>query len=440
MADFIPFKGLLYNSGRIENLSAVVAPPYDVISKEEQEALYTRDPHNIVRLILGKKQTGDNHRDNEHLRAAAFFSQWMESKVLLRDEQNCFYLTSVDFEYLGRPVTRYGIIGLVRLEPFERGIVLPHERTFSKVKSERLHLMQSCHANFSPIFGLYADHTNALVHLRTVAETQPAEMDLYDIQGLRHKLWRIKDTENISNITNALKDSRIYIADGHHRYETALTYRDWVKQNKPQYDLNHPSNYVMMSLSSLEDPGLIIFPAHRLLKQVPEQELQMLLSKARDYFDFRDFPIEQKTGQGIKDLDAFLHSFKDENVLGVYVKGDRRAHAMKLKKGVMQNRYAQDLPDALLDLDVTVLTRLVMMDLLNFDQERLDDEKKISYRTTALSAIESVRQGRADLAFILNPTKIEQVKRVAEDGLIMPRKSTYFYPKVISGQVMNLLW
>jgi uncharacterized protein (DUF1015 family) len=299
--------------------------------------------------------------------------------------------------------------------------------------------MQSCHANFSPIFGLYADHTNLLGRLRTVAETRPADMDHYDLQSLRHKLWRIKDAESIKNITKAFVSSRIYIADGHHRYETALSYQDWVKQNTPHYHANHPCNYVMMSLSSLEDPGLIIFPAHRLLKQVPGFELKRLMPKTRDYFDLHDFPLDAEMGRGGNLLDAFLHRFKDQNILGVYIKGDHCARAMTLKQGVMKRLYGQHLPDALLDLDVTVLTRLVMMDLLGFDQQRLDDEKKITYRTNASSAIEAVRQGKADVAFILNPTKIDQVKRVAEEGLIMPRKSTYFYPKVISGQVMNLL-
>ncbi len=439
MAEFIPFKGLLYNSERIKDISDVVAPPYDVISPKEQEALYAKDPHNIVRLILGKEQVDDNPDSNAHTRAAGCFSQWMETKVLFQDTKAAFYLTAVDFEFQANPATRYGIIGLVRLEPFEKGIVLPHERTFSKVKSERLQLMKACHANFSPIFGLYSDFGNILFELQNVAENQPADMDLYDIHGLRHRLWRIEDSDRTNLITHALKDSRIYIADGHHRYETALNYREWVKDTTPQFSGDHPANYVMMSLSSMADPGLVIFPAHRLLKDVPGQNIRKFLSGAEEYFDIQTIPVDREIDEGIRTLDSYMDRYKDQNTIGVYINGDHSIRVMILKKGVMKQLFGHEQPDSMLDLDVTVLTRLVMMDLLGFDQDRLDDESKISYRTNSHGAVEAVREGEADLAFILNPTKIEQVRRVAEEGLIMPRKSTYFYPKVISGQVVNLL-
>jgi uncharacterized protein (DUF1015 family) len=414
-----------------------------VISPKEQEALYAKDPHNIVRLILGKKQADDSQDSNPHTRAAGCFKQWMESNVLFRNPKSAFYLTAVDFESQASLATRFGIIGLVRLEPFDRGIVLPHERTFSKVKSERLQLMKACHANFSPIFGLYSDIKDILKDLRHIVENQPADMDLHDIHGLRHRLWRIEDLDKTTHITQALSDSRIYIADGHHRYETALNYREWVGKNDPQFSDDHPANYVMMSLSSMEDPGMVIFPAHRLLKDVSDQQMRRFLSRAEDYFDIQIIPVDsqnnQKLDENVRTLDLFLDRHKDKNTIGVYINGDRCIRVMILKKDVMKHLFGAEEPDCLLDLDVTVLMRLIMMDLLGFDQQRLDDESKISYRTSSHGAIKAVRQGEADLAFILNPTKIEQVKRVAEEGLIMPRKSTYFYPKVLSGQVLNLL-
>ena len=257
MAEIHPFRGILYNPEMIEDMADVTAPPYDVISPRQQEAYYRRHANNVIRLILGKSHPGDAGPSDIHARAAGYFRQWMESKLLVRDETPAFYFTSVTFSLGGQPATRYGIIGCVRLEPFEKGVVLPHERTFSKVKSERLQLMQACHTNFSPIFGLYTDGNGMLEQLIMVSKAQAPDMDFTDDQGLIHKLWRIVDMQMQAHVTAAIKDQCIFIADGHHRYETALNYRNWVKENTPGFDENHPANFVMMSLSSMKDPGMV---------------------------------------------------------------------------------------------------------------------------------------------------------------------------------------
>ena len=438
MAEVLPFRGILYNEAQVHDLAAVVAPPYDVISAEEQNDLYARDSRNVIRLILGKSQNGDQGHLDVHKRASGYFSQWLEQGVLSRDATPSLYLTSVSFSVTGNRISRYGIIGMVRLEPFEKGIVLPHERTFSKVKSERLQLMKACHANFSPIFGLYSDDHGILARLQSHIQNFEADMSLKDSQGLDHKLWRLTDNELLNFVTQSMQDKRIYIADGHHRYETALSYRDWAQTGNPDFSKNHPANYVMMSLSSMADPGLIIFPAHRLLKKVSPAQSGALLKKAAEYFEIHSFPFSGSGEVALSAARAFLEAQAEKNAIGVFIKDHAAIDVLVLKEGVMNRCYADE-PEPLRTLDVTVLTRLLMMDLLGFDQTRLDDESKITYRTTAESAVHAVLHGEGDLAFILNPTRIEQVQRVAEQGLIMPRKSTYFYPKVISGQVMNLL-
>ena len=213
---------------------------------------------------------------------------------MIQDEIPALYLSTVTFSWEGEEFTRLGIIACVRLEPFEKGVVLPHERTFSKVKSERLQLMKYCHANFSPIFSLYSDGDDDLAPLNALVKNSAPEVDVMDDKGQRHCLWPVTDKELIALVGSYFKHQIIYIADGHHRYETALDYRDWVKENDPSYDANHPANFIMMSLSSMEDPGMVVLPAHRLLKHVDTHELDRLAGNAQEYFDIQSFDVESE--------------------------------------------------------------------------------------------------------------------------------------------------
>jgi uncharacterized protein (DUF1015 family) len=439
MAEVKPFKGILYNSTRIHNLAEVVAPPYDVISSSYQQDLHARHPNNVIRLILGKSESDDCEQQAVHERSAGFFQQWLSDGVLMKDSAEAFYLTNVEFQVDQERFARYGIIGLVKLESFEKGIVLPHERTFSKVKTERLSLMKQSRANFCSIFGLYSDKNGILDRVKETIDHRAAEIDITDDKGARHQLWRLTDAQSLSDITSALTHRTIYIADGHHRYETALNYRQWLKETDPNFNDHHSANYVMMSLSSLEDPGMVIFPAHRLLKDVSTDARDSLLGKLKKYFNVQSISMTQGIDLALVQADAILADNKHRNAVSLYMRDERLIHVLVLKDNVMQDQFGAELPEPLLDLDVTVLTRLIMMRLLGFDQARLDDATKITYRTTSREAIDTVMDGKADIAFILNPTRIDQVQRVARHGLIMPRKSTYFYPKIISGQVMNLI-
>jgi len=264
-------------------------------------------------------------------------------------------------------------------------------------------------------------------------------VDLVDDKGHRHCLWPITDPAIIARATSFFQKKIIYIADGHHRYETALSYRDWVKETDPSYRADHPANFVMMSLSSIEDSGMIVLPAHRLLKQVSAQEILSLFKGTSEYFDISSFDVSSGLARALPEFSDALEAHSDRNAIGFFSNEKSMLQVMVLKEGVMTRLFQDRIPPALRDLDVTVLTQLIMMEVMGFDQARLDDEKKISYRTTVTDAVAAVREGEADLAFILNPTKIDQVRKVAENGLIMPRKSTYFYPKVMSGLVFNLL-
>lgn len=440
MASVSPLKGVMYNTQKIGSLRDVVTPPFDVISPRDQEAFYARHPNNIVRVILGKTHPGDSAGNNPHTRAAAYFNTWLTDGTLVRDDRPALYLTVMEFAHGGRSITRYGLIARVGLEPFEKGIVLPHERTFSGVKTERLNLMRASHANFSPIFGLYPDGGGLLELLRAAVADQAPILEFTEHSGFRHRLWRITAAATHRRVTERFAGKKIFIADGHHRYETALNYRDWVAARTPDFTAAHPANHVLMYLCSMTDPGLIILPAHRLLKAIPAADLAALPDRAAPYFDVRTFAFEgDRRADALTACLEALAAQADRKAIAAFAREGRAFHLYTLKPNVMTERFGQELPATLRDIDVTVLTRLILMELLGFDPARLDNEKLIGYTTDPGEAVEAVSAGAYDAAFILNPTKIEQVRNIAEAGLIMPRKATYFYPKVVTGLVMNLL-
>ncbi|MFH1975930.1 MAG: DUF1015 domain-containing protein [Pseudomonadota bacterium] len=441
MAEVIPFKGILYNTEKIGGLADVATPPYDVISKEEQINYHNRHPQNIIRLILGNETESDDEKNNHYTRAAAFFNEWLTYDVLVQDKAPAFYLSSVEFSIEKRMIRRFGIIACVRLEPFEKGIILPHEKTFSKVKSEQLQLMKACHANFSQVFSLFSGKIDSLTVLEKSALSGTAHSDFTDDKGHRHLLWKITDPVIQENISNAYKDKVLYIADGHHRYEAALNYREWASKNNPEFSEKHPANFIMMYLCSMEDPGLIILPTHRLLTGVMESNLSGFELKASKYFDITQIPFDPKTPD--KATRMFVSALRSEsltNKIGVLIKNRNIFYILSLKQQALETNYGSELPESLMRLDVTVLTKLILHEILRFDQTGFDNEKLITYTSSDNEAIEQISSGQFDIAFILNSTKIEQVQKIAGEGLIMPSKSTYFYPKVITGQVINKLF
>ncbi len=440
MATVRPFKGILYNPRIIADYADVTTPPYDVISPDEQAAFYAKHPNNVIRLILNRAEATDSVHDNPHTRAAAFFRHWMAEGILEQDDRPALYLKAITYDHQGKRITRLGLIALVGLEPFDKRIILPHERTFSKVRSERLALMKATHCNFCPIFSLYPDDGGLLETLQAAVGGSAADVDFRDEQDHRHRLWRIVDTAVHAQITAAVKDKRLFIADGHHRYETALNFRAHLQATLPAFDDRHPANFVLMYLCSMSDPGLVILPAHRLLKSVGRREIQKALETARRYFEISAYAFTPDDRQAVQD--RFLRALDegaDRHCIGVYAHGAAVFYLLALRPGIMDDLFRDELDPSLRPLDVSVLTRLVFMKILGFDHQRLDDDQLIGYASTADKALNAIDTARFDVAFLLNPTRIEQVQEVAHKGLIMPRKSTYFYPKVKSGMVMNTL-
>ncbi len=438
MARIIPFQGILYNQDKIDTIADVVAPPYDVISEEKQVELHERHDNNVIKLILGVDKDGDTKENNRHTRAAEFFNKWISDDVLVKDVAPALYLTSLDFLSYGETVTRYGLITQVGIEPFENGVILPHEQTFSAVKSERLELLKICKANFSQIFSIYSDQDDILKTLIKAVSGVTPDIDLVDDADERHKLWRIADMAVLDIVQKKMADQKLFIADGHHRYETAMNYRKYLKDTEPGFSDAHPANNIMMYLCSMEDPGLVIYPTHRLLNSADPKALAAFLENAAAYFDINELGFEKSYEEALEAFRKDLADDSDGIKIGVAIKEKSALYVLKIKAEVMASKL-DSIPEALRNLDVTVLTNLIFIELLGLTQDALDKEKLITYSESDAHAIEAALQGDTDISFVINATKIKQVQDIAESDQTMPRKTTYFYPKALTGLVFNKL-
>jgi uncharacterized protein (DUF1015 family) len=439
MAQVNPFRGIRYNPDRISSMADVTSPPYDVISEAEQTALHDRNPHNVIRLELGQKRTGDNRLDNPHTRAGDYLRAWLEDGTLFREKTPAVYLTATEFDTAGGMHTRWGLMASVRLEPFAHGGILPHERTYSRVKSERLSLMRACRANLSPIFAFFSDDRSTMPQLISHVAHRPPVVAFQD--GSRHhqKMWAITDPDLHAVITANLRQQTLFIADGHHRYETALAYRDELACREEGFPDDHPAHETLMYLSSIQDPGLMILPAHRLLPEVPPAIRRHFLEQAGSFFEVK--PMEEHGGkeQAVDILLDQLASTHPGEALVVALKGAEAPVLLQLKPGKKETLYPKETPDILKDIDVTLLTEFIFPELLELSPAQLDDVNCVHYNHDARSALDGVFSEKYDMVFIIKPPPIASIQRIAGAGQVMPRKSTYFAPKVITGLVMHAL-
>jgi len=439
MARLRPFKGIRYNPDRISSMADVISPPYDVISETEQEALHDRSPYNVIRLELGQKHPGDGRHRNPHTRAENYLRTWEKTDILVREETPAVYLTATEFETANGTSTRWGLMVSVELEPFHQGGILPHERTYSKVKSERLSLMRACRANLSPIFAFFSDDRSTMPQLISHVARTPPVIAFEDDNRQSHKMWVIKEPDLHALIAANFEQQTLFIADGHHRYETALAYRDELAGLAGGLPENHPANDTLMYLSSIQDPGLMILPAHRLLPEVPAEVRRKFLEQARSFFEVQS--LEENVGRecAVDSLLDRLEQTPPGEALVVALRDIETPVLLQLKPDKKAMIYPKATPDILKDIDVTLLTEFIFPTLLGLSQTQLDDVNCVHYHHDAHAALNGVTSGQYDMAFIIKPTPIASVRRIADAGQIMPRKSTYFAPKVITGLVMHAL-
>ena len=434
MAIIAPFKGLRYNQVFIKNMEDVITPPWDVISPQEQNAYYERHPCNMIRLILGKTFPQDNERDNRHTRAAHFFESWQRERILVRDDQPSLYPYEIEYSVKQRRRKRYGLITLVRLENFGQGQVRPHEMMYSSAQLDRLTLLEKCHAHFSPVFALYSDPKDSVIAtLHSGIRSKPL-LEFEDLFHVKCRLWAIQEKGVINDVALYMKDKSLLIADGHHRYKAALDYRNNMRARYPHAEETASFNYVMMYLCNLDSPGLVILPAHRLISKSVGFDLEDFLRKAEKYFKIKSYKFDKDNKRKVmrhfcEDLEKMDTSF------GMYVKQNPSYYMLISKKDVVES--AQDIRPDFRELDVAIFTHFILRRILGLEPKDLDNESIVQHTPDMETAIKLVDNGGIQVAFLLNPTKVEHVYRIASKGLIMPHKSTYFYPKVMAGLVIH---
>ncbi|MFH1020813.1 MAG: DUF1015 domain-containing protein [Pseudomonadota bacterium] len=444
MALIAPFRALRYNPAKIQHLEEVVTPPYDVIDLQAQAAFAGKNPYNMIHLDLSKNFTAGQLTEARYRQARETFAKWQQEGVLVRDNEPTIYLYHTEYSLpSGKRLTRKGLLCLVQLAEFAEGIVKPHEKTFSGVTSDRLSLLDTCHAQFSPIFSLYPDAQGQIMTLLEGGRSTEPLASVVDHDGCRHTIWAVTDPAILSQVRALFTEKSLYIADGHHRYTTALQFRALMRERLGRLPGDSPYNHTMMYLCGMEDPGLSVLPTHRLVRMPEAAGLAGLMAKLT-----QSFIVEEVTGGSREFLVVEVLARMAENsgaatMFGLYHPQEDRCLLLTLRDGIIDEALGGKQPAALRELDVVILSDLILERLLQLDHGRCEKEGLVDYYSDPDTALDiAIKEGesssgRSPLLFLMNPTLVSQVKRVADEGLVMPHKSTYFYPKLLTGLLLN---
>jgi uncharacterized protein (DUF1015 family) len=417
MVEIQPLRALRYDTAVVGSLADVTAPPYDVIDPEQRAALLARSPHNIVAIDLPEGEP------DRYAAAANLLEAWQLQGALIRDSRPAIWAHAQDYTGPdGRPLTRRGFYCRVRIEEYGPGRVRPHERTHPGPKEDRLALTRATRANVSPIFALYSDPTRAAWAALEPATAQPPWGEVTDAQGTTHRLWRVTDPRTIATVQEAARDAELLIADGHHRYETMQAYAREVGGEGEH-------RYILMCLVALEDPGLTVFPTHRLIGGLDENRRTLLRQVLERDFDISEVPVEQiapPPGEGPLEL-GYIDGHHD------------RALRLKLKDQAIADAALPDRSEAYRHLDTGVLEALLLKRPLALNDEDISHLRGLFYARSTEEALRLVRTGDYDAAFFMRPTPVAQVRDVAAAAENMPPKSTFFFPKLLTGLLLNPL-
>ena len=441
MVDVRPFRGLRYGPKAGADLSVLLAPPYDVISPQEQHDLHQADPHNIIRLELGKAGPDDSDADNRYTRGRTTLEAWTKDGVLVREDRPSFYVCRHDFTHLGAKRSRWELLVQVRLAEWSEGVVLPHERTLPEPKIDRMNLLRALKTNTAPLWAIYQDPKDEMPALFQQIAAEPPVLQVPGWRDASFTLWTVSDPVSIARIQGFLAPTRmrLYIADGHHRYETALAYRNERRAAHPGFTGQEGFNYVLMTLMSLSDPGLLILPIHRLVKGVSAERMDILKREiATDWQVLgRLSPgpfLEQQLSKVLTPSEGNTPRF------GIYgIEPEQLVIITPKSPAALRGVLPAATPEAVRSLDVTLLHEAFIHGALGIGRDPREVEAALAFTHHAPEAIEYVDAGRYQLALLMNPTRVEQIVAVAEAGDKMPQKSTFFYPKLPVGLVLSPL-
>lgn len=431
MADIRPFRGIRYDMAQVGAMSDVVAPPYDVIDPALQDRLYAASPYNIIRLELNKPEPGDDDTSNRYTRAARFLRDWRRVGVLREDDHPALYVYHQTFEIEGKTHTRKGFLARVRLEPFGQGKIFPHEQTLSGPKADRLALFNATQFNLSPVFGLYPDAENQILAAVEAGLRDRTPLEATDHLGVLNRLWPVYDAQAHTIVQGLMGSKPIFIADGHHRYETGLKFRDDLAAEGKLSGPEDPANFCMMMLVGMSDPGLLILPTHRLVSGFPGLTSETLREKLAPEFDVTP------TGTGAEGAHAAWETIEasgDQDMLAFCAVADGQWVVARLRSDATMDRLAAEHSPDWRSLGVSILHELVLKHLLG-------GLGTASCRYVHLldEVSTDVGQRGCDLACLVPPAGMEHVEAIASNLEKMPPKSTYFYPKLLTGLVLNAL-
>jgi uncharacterized protein (DUF1015 family) len=430
MADVRAFRGYRYDLGKVGSLSDVVCPPYDVIDGGLQKELYAKSPFNAVRVELTTDEPGDTDANNKYNRAANAFREWQLENALVQDTARSLYVYEQEFTVDGTPFVRRGFLARVRLEPFGTGRIFPHEQTLSGPKADRLKLYHATGFNVSPIFGLYPDEANEVAAALAPAVAGSPPRVATDHLGVVHRLWVVTDQQVISKVVGLLGPKPVYLADGHHRYETGLKYLDERRAAGEVPDDEAPPNFCLMMLVGMSDPGLVILPTHRLVSGLPAVTTEQFRTAVRDHFEIVSTAPDAAACWQDVELDG------SQTVLGFGTVADGKWVVARLKDPAEMARLAPDHSAAWRGLAVSVLHRLVLDRLL---PAKFGSPANCRYVHTVKEVTDAVTAKGCQLACLVPPATMAHVETIAGHRETMPAKSTYFYPKVLTGMVFNSL-
>lgn len=435
MAEVRPLRALRYSPHKVDDLAQVITPPYDIINHEAQAKYYARHPYNMIRLELALQKPTDDALDNVYTRAAATLAEWRLQGILSQETVACYYAYQQKFVHGGKTYTRTSLIARVRLEPWSARVVLPHENTMAKAKEDRLQLLRSCVANLSPILSLYNDPQGRIRRLLSTYTSQ-SEVQITDEDGEVHSLQPITDAQHTALIQDFFAPRQLYIADGHHRYTTALNYREEICEQRRGLQPDDAVNFVMMALIDIDDPGMLVLPTHRLLfglsqamldQLVPQQLSRFFTVQSLENGTSSEVLLRQLEEAGQQQPSLLLHKPEQTLLLSLNPQGQ---HYME-ESGRSQ---------AWNQLDVSLTQRLILEAILGLNDKDMDAARYVRYLHDEQQTFQSVQSGEAQAAILLNRTPLRQVCDVAQADDRMPQKSTYIYPKLVTGLVMNPLW
>lgn len=434
MAIIAPFKGILYNMERVKP-EDVITQPYDKISDEARELYYHRSPYNMARIIKGKSTPDDAEGYTVYTRAAAYFQKWLRDGILVKQERPAYYYLEQTYRFEGEERTRNGLICMGRLEEYDAHVVFPHEQTLKGPKKDRLELFRATKASFGQVFLLYNDRNKVIDGLMTGAKSSP-QLEFTDEEGVEHSLFVIDDADTIESVTSAMKDKQLFIADGHHRYETALAFKGEMKKRFRNADENAAFNYCMITLVNMDDEGMSILPTHRLVRNLPDFKSSRLIEDLMQSFKVEEIFFDRNDIDGVGrqcrmkltavSSAAFIALFADtqkmfmltpENVEGM--------DALKRHSSISRH------------LDIVILHDAILEPLLGIDKRALEEQRNLEYRRNAGNCIEMTLRGDYQALFMVKPTRVAQVREMALNRETMPQKSTDFYPKILSGFVIS---